>query len=142
MPKPRDKEKYNAYQREYQLKRYHRRMAEIREKLGGKCCLCGSTDNLEVDHADHKSKEMDIGKIWSGTVEQMDKELTKCRLLCKPCHIEKTILERGQTPTKGKEIHGTLSSYEYCRCEICKAAVAKYNKEYRRRKKNSKGTTN
>ena len=136
MPKRiRDREKYNAYMKEYQLKRFHRRMAEIKEKLGGKCECCGSIENLQVDHIDHTNKTFDIGKIWSGRKEKMDEELKKCRLLCKPCHILKTIKERGQIPTKGRDIHGTLSSYEYCNCTLCKKAHSDYCKEYRKRKR-------
>lgn len=38
----RDKEKYNAYMREYNLKRYYRLKREAAEKLGGQCVNCRS----------------------------------------------------------------------------------------------------
>lgn len=129
----RDKQKFNSYQRKYQLKRYHRRRKEAIAFLGDKCSKCGSIQNLELDHIDRKLKSFSIAKIWSYTEERFWSEIKKCQVLCQKCHSDKTILERGFKIAKGN--HGTVSSYRYCRCTLCRAASTQANREYRRRKK-------
>lgn len=81
---------YNAYQREYQLRRYHKRMAEAREKLGGKCVQCGAVDELEIDHIHAGDKYIPLNKLWSIAKARFDEELKYCQLLCKDCHIKKS----------------------------------------------------
>lgn len=84
------KEEYNAYHKAYQLKRYHERRKEALELLGGKCNKCGKKENLEIDHIDYMQKSCYISKIWSMKDEIFFIELSKCQLLCKVCHLEKT----------------------------------------------------
>jgi 5-methylcytosine-specific restriction endonuclease McrA len=128
------KEKYNAYMRVAILKRYNERRDHARVALGGKCIKCGALENLEFDHIDSKEKSFSIGTMWSVSKARYEAELAKCQLLCSGCHMEKTILDRGQVPTKDSDVHGTLSSYRYCHCELCKKAKSAYVREYRSRK--------
>jgi hypothetical protein len=86
----RDREKYNAYHKEYQIKRYHKRMEEARQKLGGRCVNCGCEDDLEIDHIDWRTKSIPLNKLWSIAKARFDKELEKCQLLCDPCHNDKS----------------------------------------------------
>lgn len=70
----------------------------------GPCQQCGSTENLEIDHIDPKTKnpvlQYKIGqtsakqKIWNLDKKRRELELAKCQVLCKPCHIIKTREER------------------------------------------------
>lgn len=114
--------------------RYLADKAVIIARLGGKCVACDSTEELEVDHKNREEKSFEvIGKMRSVTPEELDKELAKCQLLCHTCHMEKTIRERGQTSAKGT--HGTLSSYRYCKCDICVAAHKAYCTEWNRKAK-------
>jgi hypothetical protein len=55
-------------------------------------------------------------------------ELKFCQLLCKPCHIEKTIKDKGFN----QAVHGLLSTYcnKKCRCDECRAANANYMRKY------------
>lgn len=129
-----DKQNYNAYMKKYMLNRYHERRSKTIVSLGSKCIDCGSIDNLEIDHKDHLAKTLDIAKLWSVAESRYLEEIGKCTLRCKPCHIDKTIRERGKLPAKGT--HGTLSSYRYCKCDECKSANAKWNREYKRKRKN------
>jgi hypothetical protein len=41
----------------------------------------------------------------------------------------------------GNAAHGTISTYvnHFCRCELCRAGWATYNRELRRRKRNALG---
>jgi hypothetical protein len=99
---------------------------EFRQKLGGKCCKCGSIENLEFDHIDPKTKELEIAQAlvrWS--LDKVLKELKKCQLLCRKCHRKKT----------GVSKHGSLRRYIYhkCRCDICVKRHREKRREYMRR---------
>ena len=129
----RDREKYNAYMREYTLRRYHERRQKAIEHLGATCRICGSENDLEIDHIDKSKKEIPLNKLWSIAEDKFWKEIEKCQVLCKPCHEEKSIADMGRQKAKGK--HGTVSSYRYCKCEECKAAKRESNRRnYMRRK--------
>lgn len=122
-------ESQKEYQRSYQLARYRSLMQEARERLGSRCVICGTTENLEIDHIDPSTKLFTFGgkrpsrEVWEA-------ELTKCQLLCHDHHLEKTSLEQRI------ETHGTWGPYKRgCRCEECIALVRKYYREYKRRNK-------
>jgi hypothetical protein len=134
MPR-KDRDSYSAYMREYMLRRYHERRQYAIRLLGGKCVKCGGQLNLEIDHIDPKEKSFGLGKLWSVSWERFEAELKKCQLLCKEHHIDKTLADRGQRRAEGT--HGTLSSYRYCRCSLCKAAWNKWSRQYRRRRRQS-----
>lgn len=125
----------NEYYRAYMIKRYHARMSEAKEKLGGKCVECGNKEKLEFDHINRKEKSFTIGVFWSCRKERFLSEVKKCQLLCRDCHEKKTLLDLGRV--SAKNTHGTLSSYRYCRCSECRAAKAKHTKEARQKLKHS-----
>lgn len=90
MPR-KDKAAYNAYMREYLTRRYHERRAVVVEMLGGQCVECGSTDDLELDHADATAKSYDLCKILSASPwDKIMFELPKIQLLCAQHHRAKT----------------------------------------------------
>jgi 5-methylcytosine-specific restriction endonuclease McrA len=127
-----DREAYNAYMRKYMLRRYHERRRYAIKLLGGKCAKCGSRSKLEIDHIEPKKKSFSIGKLWSVSKKRFEAELRKCQLLCERHHSDKTLADKGQARARG--MHGTLSSYRYCKCAKCRAANSEYGREYRRRK--------
>jgi len=88
-----DKDAYNAYMREYTLKRYHRRREKAIEQLGGKCAQCGSTNKLEFDHIDQQTKEFTITDSLGISEKRLQAELAKCQILCESCHQNKTSKE-------------------------------------------------
>lgn len=58
--------------------------------LAGKtCAVCGSDQNLEVDHADPTSKLSH--RVWSWSKARREAELAKCQVLCRGCHQSKTV---------------------------------------------------
>ncbi len=128
-----DKLKYNEYMRKYQLEKYRRRRQFALDKLGNKCAKCSSKENLEIDHIDKSSKSFNIAKSWSVSEKRFISELNKCQLLCQSCHITKSILESGKKVARGN--HGTISTYRYCKCDLCRKAKRDYGREYRKRKK-------
>lgn len=111
---------------EYQNRRYHERRALMISILGGMCAKCGSTDELEMDHVDPKSKVYSFTQIVLRSLKVFLDEVAKCQLLCGKCHTSKTVFDAGNKPAE----HGTLSMYRYCKCEPCRAAKSAYSREY------------
>jgi 5-methylcytosine-specific restriction endonuclease McrA len=128
----RNPDKYREYMKEYMLKRYHDRRNKAIEKLGGSCFNCGQTKNLQFDHKDRKEKSFTIAKLSSINEKKFWEEIKKCQLLCESCHSKKTLIDLGQT--SAKDTHGTLSSYRYCKCELCKKVHSDYCREWKKRK--------
>ncbi len=94
----------------------------------GPCKNCGSFDNLEVDHIDPSTKAIHTSHIWTREERIRIRELSKCQVLCKPCHQNKTSKENKKEVT-----HGTISGYyrHRCRCGLCKLAYSQYRKTIR-----------
>lgn len=130
MPK-RDKAQYNRYMKKYMLKRYHERRAQAFLLLGSKCTFCGATVQLEIDHIDASQKSFPISKLRSVSKKRYLAELEKCQLLCKDCHVDKSIKERGLQRNKG--VHGHLMNYKRygCRCDDCTEANRLYHQALR-----------
>lgn len=124
---------YNEYMNKYMTERYKRRRLEAIFLLGGVCKRCGAPDNgfHQFDHWDPKNKVATIASMWSASEERFITELSKCQLLCRECHVIKTRFDNGQL--NAREVHGTLSSYRYCRCYFCITAKSQYMKEYKLR---------
>lgn len=85
---------YNNKMAEYMLRRYHQRRAEAIELLGGSCVICGSQDNLEIDHTNAYDKKIALNRMWAIAKERFLKELGKCQLLCKEHHAEKSRVDQ------------------------------------------------
>lgn len=118
-------EQYNARMRTYMLARYHERRAEAIELLGGCCTICGSTEDLDIDHVDPALKTMSVSKLWSVAKARYLAELKLCQLLCRPHHRQKTAAEQ-EVPHGGG-----ASGKKNCRCVPCKARKAEYMRNYR-----------
>lgn len=106
------------------LRDYQRRWIADRRAafLAGKSCVeCGSVDALELDHVDKASKV--DHRIWSWSDDRRSAELAKCRVVCKPCHVERHAAER-----RSPLIHGTRNAYKkkLCRCDVCRHWNAEY----------------
>ncbi|SRR5258706_1797590 len=120
----------NEYMNTYMKNRYQKRKLFALEYLGGKCSKCNSVENLQFDHINRDEKNFTLadGMLWSE--KKFLEELNKCQLLCVICHQKKTLIDLNQSD--GKNTHGTLTSYKYCKCELCKKAKSDYMKEYRK----------
>jgi hypothetical protein len=132
-----NRETYNTYMRKYIQERCWRRRAQAIEQLGGKCVVCGSTDDLEFDHIDASTVDRRIrGSLWTVSEERLQAELAKCQLLCHKHHREKTIRnkETGGGSNKIPEDsyqHGSARMYFYkkCRCDWCVKAKHLYSRK-------------
>jgi 5-methylcytosine-specific restriction endonuclease McrA len=132
VPAGKTREEYNAYMAKYMKRRIAERRARAVEQLGGKCILCGSTENLEFDHIDRRTKACSIGKLWTYSEEKLQAELRKCQILCRECHLRKTTAEKLES---GQKVHhgGGLTGKKNCYCSLCKPLKVVYNMNYRKR---------
>lgn len=116
------------------LKRYHQRRLQSIEYLGGKCNICKSTEDLQLDHINPSDKSFNLAKALSSwSIERIRPELDKCQILCSECHKAKTRKDLAEKFGQ-REFweHGTLTGYKYCKCNECKSARAEYMREYRK----------
>lgn len=74
---------------EYAREWYAARRVRAIESLGGKCVVCGDTEDLEFDHIDPATKVSH--RIFSWSWARIEEELKKCQLLCAKHHQDKTI---------------------------------------------------
>ena len=110
--------------REYLRKRYADQRADFYARLGGVCAVCGTDENLQIDHVDRKKKSFNIGRLWPAKdLPKAYKELKKCQLLCEPHHVEKTAREQREDRS-GTFTHGTVYAWMKvkCGCDECMAA--------------------
>ena len=70
-------------------------LKELREKLGGKCSICGYCEHVEILQFHHhgKNKYKNVSEIPN--YEKRENEAKKCILLCPNCHAIETLKERN-----------------------------------------------
>lgn len=115
----------------YQRERYNKQKQQLIEMLGGVCVRCKSTNRLEVDHIDYKTKSFDpLTSLGSRSLSSITTELEKCQLLCRDCHVQKSIEEQGRNT---RHDHGTFAAYRHgkCRCSLCREANKLNTQKYR-----------
>ena len=118
------------------MSEYKVKMQRIFNYLGGKCLNCNSTETLQIDNIDHFNKSFTIASNWGRSWDYLLPELNKCQLLCKDCHLSKSMSEgslaKGWT-NQPRQTHGTVWSYtKYkCRCQLCKSAKSESMKQYK-----------
>lgn len=123
-----DRERQKEYQRE------RLRLARLNWlDTNGPCVKCRSSNRLEIDHVDPKTKDSRLKKqhtntIWSWSRERRKIELAKCQVLCYECHKEKTKKDLARPMP-----HGTDTGYTRykCRCLLCKLAHTNKRKQDR-----------
>ena len=107
--------------------------AKAIDLLGGKCVWCGSVDRLEFDHieGDRDDNYHCISAFVDAKWERVLIELKKCQLLCKPCHVIKSLKARGFDTDKnhGRSLYVTAK----CRCDICKEDRKVAQRTYRQK---------
>jgi 5-methylcytosine-specific restriction endonuclease McrA len=121
----------------YMKQRYKGRRSMCFDILGRKCILCGETDEslLQFDHIDRDTKDHSIADMMLWAKNRLLEEIKKCQVLCKSCHIKKTLSDLNQKDAR--LTHGTISSYRYCKCTVCKEFMSNYNKKKRKERMGS-----
>ena len=101
--------------RNYQNKRRKKQKFKSMEYLGGKCQDCGAVpvdgidkvvieDNkiqlpwyaFDFDHKDWVTKKHNVSKMFMSKFETIKKELDKCELVCRNCHVIRTTKMRRE----------------------------------------------
>ena len=127
------------YMRQYMADRYHKKMNELRNSLGGKCKSCGDKIGpFHIDHIDSKKKTMRAADVHSTADSKVKEEMKNFQLLCGPCHKKKTHKEWDYAVPKST--HGSYWRYRRygCRCDKCSKAYKEKMKEYREMSKSKR----
>lgn len=93
--------------RSYHLR--HKRRHKAIEILGGKCLQCGIDDEdvLTFHHRNREDKSFTLCLAWgTKSWEELEKEVSKCDLLCCNCHQKFHVMERRRDGGIG-ETQGT-----------------------------------
>src|SRR5689334_20084212 len=108
--------------REYQRQWVAARRAEYFE--GKSCAVCGSTEQLELDHIHPDEKKYSPAALWGMSEKNPNRiaELAKCQVLCFDHHKEKTKIWWAS-----KAQHGRTLYAKGCKCDICKEAQRLHN---------------
>jgi hypothetical protein len=77
-----------------QIEKRKELLIEAKEKLGGKCIWCETTENLQFDHIDDSIKEYNVANAVRNTRKVFWDEVEKCQLLCYKCHNKKSAAQR------------------------------------------------
>jgi hypothetical protein len=115
-------------------RRYHERRNLALKLLGGKCVVCGTRKNLEIDHIDPSTKTMIVARMTTVAYERFLDEVSRCQLLCKKHHIEKTSSEQSVPHGGGK------TGKRNCLCNLCAPLKREYNREFKSAKRGREGS--
>jgi hypothetical protein len=77
-----------------QIEKRKELLIEAKEKLGGKCIWCETTENLQFDHIDDSIKEYNVANAVRNTRKVFWDEVGKCQLLCVSCHNKRTTAQK------------------------------------------------
>lgn len=113
-------DEHRAYNRE----RYKARRDAAIAQLGGKCVVCGTEEDLELDHIDPNTKRINFSTDWGVPESEWQKELAKTQLLCSIHHKKKSNKERSVGHGEGK------TGKRNCYCELCKPLKQAYMRQY------------
>lgn len=126
----------SEYMRDYVRRARAERRAKLLALLGGRCTVCGSTDDLEFDHINPATKSFTISGNEQYGWDKIVGEVAKCQLLCDGCHEKKTAVDLGFRI----RAHGSPSMYRHhgCRCATCVAGWRAYQKRSHARQRAKK----
>ena len=117
---------YNEYMRAYLRARWEARRSRGIELLGGVCVDCSTTQELQFDHVDPREKSFTMADQTTCSKARFLRELRKCTLRCRPCHIERT---RSQ---QGVPHGGGLTGRHNCYCPLCREKKNEYARNWKR----------
>ncbi len=109
--------------RDYMNRRYRMQRDYFTELLGGRCKRCKADTELEFDHIDPAKKTMSLSGLFTKPtiVAAVTELVTKCQLLCKTCHREKS---RAEQQVERGFRHGSFYGWlnKKCQCHVCLTA--------------------
>jgi DNA-directed RNA polymerase subunit M/transcription elongation factor TFIIS len=104
------KEQPNTYSS--QTKRALQRKMHFIEKAGGSCSKCGYNQNISALHFHHKDSNtkifaLDARNLSNNAMNTLEKEFSKCVLLCANCHAEEHYVELDKN-----NVYNIIGDYE------------------------------
>ncbi|GLU88930.1 hypothetical protein Agsp01_11850 [Agromyces sp. NBRC 114283] len=119
------------YNRRYLNDRYAAQKQLMFDYLGGVCIVCGTNDDLEIDHRDWCKKTKEAGRLWPlKRYGEMFAELDKCQLLCSEHHLQKSKSDWVEQNALKDFTHGTVYGWmkRKCDCGECQRAKRAWNR--------------
>lgn len=89
-----NKNKLNKESRELNTRLRYEKKNYIIENLGSKCCKCGATNCLEIDHINPGLKR-DRRCLYVCSWDRIQSEMNNLQLLCSSCHHDKSQLQKN-----------------------------------------------
>ncbi len=96
------------------------------KQLGGKCEKCGNTDFrcFDFHHVDGQEKENTVCRFLEGRWSIIEKEIKKCKLLCRNCHSKLHGEAHEEiSPGKMRQCNSLkkkfIEIYGECKCKMC-----------------------
>ena len=89
-----NKNKLNKETREFNTRLRYEKKNFIIENLGSKCCKCGTTDCLEIDHINPGLKK-DRKCLYVCSWDRIKSEMNNLQLLCSSCHQDRSQLQKN-----------------------------------------------
>ena len=89
-----NKNKLNKESRELNTRLRYEKKNFIIENLGSKCCECGATNCLEIDHINPGLKK-DRKCLYVCSWDRIQSEMNNLQLLCSSCHHDKSQLQKN-----------------------------------------------
>ena len=110
----------------YLKERYETQRKFLFSLLGDRCAKCQSQEKLEFDHINPKDKTLEIGRLFTKRTIQggIQEIVTKCQILCKKCHEDKSAREFSLRPKTFR--HGTIYAWMRIRCKCSECLKAKW----------------
>lgn len=100
------------------------------------CQQCFPSVCMQYDYRDPTTKTVSVAHLVfiSCSIEDIDREIAKCDLVCANCHALRTSKRRGkarQQRDRAPFTHGTMYGWmrAKCTCEPCSEAKKKWNQE-------------
>lgn len=111
--------------------------------IGNQCAHCGSSENLQIDHIDFRTKNFDISKKWGSKdfATEIRSELAKCQPLCQQCHRLKSAEDIRTLRADKPIVHGNMYAWmkRKCECEVCLFAKRTWYDTRNQMRRNGKG---
>jgi len=89
-------------------------------KLGGKCSKCGSKDIFSLNFHHIEKKEKDVYRLFTSDakLEEIDREIEKCIVLCRNCHTLEHYSSNNPVKVRLLQIKGNFIGDEFY-CQEC-----------------------
>ena len=115
------------------IRRQRERRLKLIRTVGSECAFCGSAEDLITHHVDSERKRGNLSEaiFWPEHLRTL--EAAKTVVLCRSCHSIEHAEQRGHNVSGYVEDgpHDHRGYWNGCRCSVCRAAHAAYERASR-----------